>query len=106
MPIVGEALDVFWAPVQTTFVMAMYCPDASDTEKTGGIGSTALPYVSFVEEILPLTDIVPTATMGWLGEFAWPFLMEQMLVTKESEPAPVASSVPGNSLRDSLLTNQ
>jgi hypothetical protein len=31
--------------------------------------SPNLKYVSFVEEILPLTDVVPSATIGWVTEF-------------------------------------
>jgi len=120
LPVLGEALDVFWAPLQTTFIMALYCPpstltsssslESDDTMSTvsgssGGLGSTVLPYVSFMEEILPLTDIVPTATLGWLGEFAWPFLIEQVLLKKNDSDGP-KPSVPGSSLRDSLLAHQ
>ncbi|KAL7578744.1 hypothetical protein ACA910_015977 [Epithemia clementina (nom. ined.)] len=119
LPLVGEGLDVFWAPIQTTLIMALYCPPAS--------GRTAfpfflLPYLSFIEEILPFTDIVPTATMGWLGEFAWPMLMGQVFSSSScfssSNTAPASSSicttnnphppvvVPNESLRDSLTHNQ
>ncbi len=58
LPVVGEGFDVAWAPIQTVFIMAMY-----DTVTPN------LKYVSFVEEILPFTDIVPTATIGFLCEF-------------------------------------
>jgi hypothetical protein len=47
-------LDWVWAPIQTILIMALY--------------ETTIPsakYVSFVEEILPFTDIVPTATIAW-----------------------------------------
>jgi hypothetical protein len=56
--VVGEGLDLAWAPAQTILIMAMY--DAT---------SPNLKYVSFVEEILPFTDIVPSATIGWACEF-------------------------------------
>lgn len=59
LPVVGEAFDLVWAPTQTLLVAALY----DDT-------TPALKYVSFVEEILPFTDAVPTATLGWLKEFA------------------------------------
>ena len=55
---VGEGFDVAWAPIQTIMIMAMYDHVAPN-----------LKYLSFVEEILPLTDIVPSATIGWLYEF-------------------------------------
>jgi hypothetical protein len=58
IPVVGEVLDVAWAPLQTILIMALY-----DTV------SPNLKYVSFVEEILPLTDVVPSATIGWVTEF-------------------------------------
>jgi hypothetical protein len=31
--------------------------------------SSKLKYLSFIEEILPFTDIVPSATIGWAAEF-------------------------------------
>lgn len=98
LPILGEALDVFWAPLQTTLVMALYCPD----EETGP-ATAMLPYVSFVEEILPLTDIVPTATLGWFGQFAWPVIMEQLGHPKAAMGSSGAPPVvPGSSLRVTL----
>lgn len=65
LPVVGEAFDLVWAPLQTVLVAAMYDHD-----------SPALKYVSFLEEILPFTDVVPTATMGWCRRFA-PTLLER-----------------------------
>jgi len=44
--------------MQTALIMAMY-DDVSPN----------LKYLSFVEEILPFTDIVPSATIGWLMQF-------------------------------------
>jgi hypothetical protein len=58
LPVVGEGLDLAWAPMQTILIMSMY--DST---------SPNLKYVSFVEEIMPFTDIVPTATIGWACEF-------------------------------------
>jgi hypothetical protein len=58
LPVVGEGLDLAWAPMQTILIMAMY--DSS---------SPNLKYVSFIEEVLPFTDIVPSATIGWACEF-------------------------------------
>ena len=62
LPVVGEGFDVAWAPIQTIMIMAMYDHVAPN-----------LKYLSFVEEILPLTDIVPSATIGWLAEFGVPW---------------------------------
>lgn len=58
LPFVGEALDLAWAPTQTILIMAMY--DGT---------SPNLKYVSFIEELLPFTDVIPSATIGWLVEF-------------------------------------
>jgi hypothetical protein len=63
LPFVGEGLDLAWAPIQTILIMAMYDPTTPN-----------LKYVSFVEEILPFTDIVPTATIGWACEFVPHFI--------------------------------
>jgi len=66
LPVVGEGLDLAWAPIQTTLIMSMY--DST---------SPNLKYVSFIEEILPFTDIVPSATIGWACEFVPPMLSKQ-----------------------------
>ncbi|OEU19991.1 hypothetical protein FRACYDRAFT_167885 [Fragilariopsis cylindrus CCMP1102] len=58
LPVVGEGFDLGWAPAQTILIMAMY----DDT-------SPNLKYVSFIEEIMPFTDIIPSATIGWGCEF-------------------------------------
>lgn len=65
LPVVGEGFDVAWAPVSMVLVGAMY--DAS---------SPHLKYVALMEELLPFTDIVPSATLGWMKEFG-PGLLEE-----------------------------
>ena len=52
LPIVGEAFDLGWAPMQTILIMAMY--DAT---------SPNLKYVSFAEEILPFTGTYRTVSI-------------------------------------------
>jgi hypothetical protein len=54
VPLAGEAFDVTWAPLQTVLI---------------------LKYVSFMEEMLPFTDVIPSATMGWLTEFGYPLVV-------------------------------
>jgi hypothetical protein len=71
LPVVGEAFDLAWAPIQTIMVMAMY-----------DLTTPNLKYVSFAEEILPFTDIVPTATIGWGFEFVPKFLDKNPDVAK------------------------
>eukprot|EP00529_Nitzschia_sp_RCC80_P013056 CAMPEP_0113456628 /NCGR_PEP_ID=MMETSP0014_2-20120614/8985_1 /TAXON_ID=2857 /ORGANISM="Nitzschia sp." /LENGTH=610 /DNA_ID=CAMNT_0000348087 /DNA_START=109 /DNA_END=1938 /DNA_ORIENTATION=- /assembly_acc=CAM_ASM_000159 len=58
LPVVGEVLDVVYAPIQTVTIMAMY-----------DYVSWWLQYLSFMEEILFWTDVVPSATIGWLLEY-------------------------------------
>jgi hypothetical protein len=82
LPIVGEGADVAWAPIQTILIMAMY-------DKT----SPNLKYVSFVEEILPFTDIVPSATIGWLMQFGLP------LVFTKAEEHNIDMSVVANTVK-------
>lgn len=65
LPFVGEGFDLAWAPIQTILIMAMY--DAV---------SPNLKYISFLEEILPFTDVVPSATIGWLIEFGPPLILK------------------------------
>jgi len=58
LPLVGEAFDLGWAPAQTILIMAMY--DST---------SPNLKYLSFMEEILPFTDVIPSASIGWACEY-------------------------------------
>lgn len=67
IPGVGEAFDVTWAPIQTILLMAMY----DDT-------MPSLKYISFMEEILPFTDLLPSGTLGWVREYS-PLLFEEGL---------------------------
>ena len=65
LPFVGEGFDIAWAPMQTIFIMASY-------EES----MPSLKYVSFLEEILPFTDLLPSGTLGWVREFS-PLLMQE-----------------------------
>jgi len=50
--LIGEVTDLFWAPVACFFLQYMF-------------GSVLVSSVGFIEEILPFTDVVPTATIAW-----------------------------------------
>ena len=52
--------------------------------------SPNLKYLSFVEEILPLTDIVPSATLGWLFEFAYPLVVGQLMGGEDGDAVSAA----------------
>lgn len=56
LPGVGEAGDAGWAPVSAVLVQALY-------------GRSILSGIDFMEELLPFTDAVPTATIGWCLEY-------------------------------------
>lgn len=58
IPLAGEAFDLTWAPISMVLVGAMY----DDVMPT-------LKYVALMEELLPLTDWIPSATLGWVKEF-------------------------------------
>lgn len=56
VPGVGEFSDVIWAPVSGWLMTRMY---------KGRIGKTA-GAITFVEELMPGMDIIPTFTITWL----------------------------------------
>ena len=55
IPFIGEFGDVIWAPLSGLIMVWMY---------KGSMGKVA-GVVSFVEEILPVTDIIPSFTLMW-----------------------------------------
>jgi hypothetical protein len=52
----AEIMDVFWAPLSALLVFQLY-------------GNSLLSGVALVEELLPFTDIFPTATVGWILQY-------------------------------------
>lgn len=61
IPVVGPFLDLLWAPFAAKLMTKMY----KGTE--GKIASVLV----FLEEVLPITDVVPTFTLMWLYTFVW-----------------------------------
>jgi len=55
IPIVGEFFDIFWAPLSAYLLLLLF-------------GNWGFCVLGFVEEMLPYTDIIPTATLGWFIE--------------------------------------
>ena len=55
IPLIGEFADVIWAPISGLIMVWMY---------KGTIGKVA-GVVSFLEELLPATDIIPSFTIMW-----------------------------------------
>ena len=56
IPFLGEFSDVIWAPLSGLILARMY---KGTVGKVGG-------FISFVEELLPFTDIIPTFTLTWI----------------------------------------
>ncbi|GMF14552.1 unnamed protein product [Phytophthora lilii] len=54
VPGLGEMADVLWAPMSAKMVDTLY-KESSPHAK----------YVAFIEEVLPFTDFIPTATLAW-----------------------------------------
>ena len=61
IPVVGPFLDILWAPYAAKKMSEMY----DGTE--GRIASI----IVFIEELLPMTDFIPTFTLMWLYTFVW-----------------------------------
>lgn len=55
IPFIGEFADVVWAPLSGLIMIWMY---------KGAMGKVA-GVVSFIEELLPATDIIPSFTLMW-----------------------------------------
>ena len=60
IPILGELLDLVWAPVSALIYMKLF------GFKKGFLGGM----FNFVEEILPGFDIIPTFTITWFIQYA------------------------------------
>jgi len=56
IPGFGEFTDIIWAPVSAWLLINMY---KGNTGKTAGA-------ISFIEEILPGFDLIPTFTLTWI----------------------------------------
>lgn len=56
LPGIGDMLDVFWAPVAGWLMTRMY---------KGKLGQAA-GVVTFIEELIPGLDVIPTFTIMWV----------------------------------------
>jgi hypothetical protein len=59
IPFIGEFGDVVWAPIAAFLMTKMY---------NGNVGKFAGAF-TFLEEILPFTDVVPSFTLTWIYNF-------------------------------------
>lgn len=60
VPVLGEVIDLVWAPVSAAIYMKMF------GFKKGFFGGI----FQFVEELLPGFDIIPTFTITWFIQYA------------------------------------
>ncbi|WAC02543.1 hypothetical protein N7U66_02220 [Lacinutrix neustonica] len=61
IPGIGEIIDLAWAPASAWLMTKMYKGPA------GKVGAA----VSFIEEIMPGLDVVPTFTLMWLYTYVF-----------------------------------
>ena len=74
IPVVGPFIDMIWAPYAAMKMNKMY--DGQE----GKIASL----IVFIEEILPISDFIPTFTLMWLYTFVLAPSKEPELNTAES----------------------
>lgn len=73
VPFLGEFIDLFWAPASSWLMTKMY---------KGRKGKVAAA-VSFVEEILPGLDIIPTFTIMWFYTYVISTKKEETIIEVE-----------------------
>ena len=56
VPLIGEFSDVVWAPLAGYLMTTMY---------KGRVGKVA-GVLTFIEEIVPFTDVIPSFTLTWI----------------------------------------
>ena len=61
IPLIGEFSDVIWAPLAGFLMTWMY---------KGTVGKIAGIF-TFLEEILPFTDFIPSFTLTWIYKYVW-----------------------------------
>ena len=59
IPGFGEFTDIIWAPISAWLLIKLY---KGNTGKVAGV-------ISFIEEILPGFDIIPTFTLTWIYSY-------------------------------------
>jgi len=59
IPVVGEFSDIVWAPISALLMAKLY---KGTLGKVGG-------FFSFVEEVLPFNDFIPTFTIVWIYKY-------------------------------------
>jgi len=66
----GELTDIVWAPISAYIMTKMY------KSQTGKIAGT----ISFIEEIMPGLDIIPTFTITWFYVYVFKSKTEETVI--------------------------
>ena len=61
IPGIGEFGDIIWAPIAAFLMSRMY---------KGRVGKVA-SVLTFIEEIIPFTDIIPSFTITWIYTYVF-----------------------------------
>lgn len=59
IPFLGEGVDFIWAPISAFLMTKMY---KGSTGKIAGMAS-------FIEELMPGLDVIPTFTLTWIYQY-------------------------------------
>ena len=59
--LLSEPLDIIWAPIAAFLMSRMY---------KGRVGKVA-SVLTFIEEIIPFTDIIPSFTITWIYTYVF-----------------------------------
>lgn len=70
VPFVGEFSDVIWAPLSGWLMTRMY---------KGKIGQAA-GIITFIEEIIPGLDLIPTFTIMWFYTYVYKSVKKQKTI--------------------------
>ena len=70
LPVIGEFTDVIWAPLAAWLMTRMY---------KGKIGQAA-GLVTFVEEIIPGLDIIPSFTIMWVYTYIFAGVKKEKII--------------------------
>ncbi|ATL46586.1 hypothetical protein COR50_04990 [Chitinophaga caeni] len=60
-PVLGEVSDVIWAPIAAIIYYRMF---------KGPLGTFGSMF-TFIEELFPGSDVLPSFTLGWLIQYAF-----------------------------------
>ncbi len=72
IPVVGEFVDILWAPLAGYLMTKVY---PGKTGKTAGVLTT-------IEELVPGLDIIPTFTLTWI----YTYIIKKESTNKKTKP--------------------